>query len=138
MIYDIDAERAARLEATGGEHWPLRLQGVDYRLPREVPFELAEKLDSLGTLTNADGIRAAFEVLLEGQDFPFGKLSAQDLEGMLNAWMGGIGISLGESETSSGSSESTARPSKPTSKRTTKSTSRTSTAAASRGGGSKS
>lgn len=138
MTYDINHARAARLEAVGGEFWPVVLDGATYRLPREIPWELAEKIDALDAMSGTDGIRAILGILTDGQDFPLQRLSAPDLAELLSAYMQEVGANLGESEPSPNSSESTARPSKPTSKRTTKSTSRTSGAARSAGGASKS
>lgn len=137
MTYDINAARAQRLEAVGGEHWHVDFDGVTYRMPREVPWELAEKLGTLDAMTGADGIRAILSILLDGQDFPLKRLSAQDLAELLTAYMAEVGATLGESEPSSSSSKSTARPSKRTSKRSTASSSRSSTAARSAGGASK-
>lgn len=138
MSYNINAVRTARLEAIGGEHWPVELDGVTYRMPREIPWELAERIDELDAMDGADGIRAILTILLEGQDFPLQRLSAQDLAELLSTYMKEVGANLGESVPSSSSSESTARPSKRTSKRSTASTSRASGKARSAGGASKS
>lgn len=138
MAYNVNAARAARLEAVGGEHWPIELDGVTYLLPREIPWELAERIDELDAMSGAEGIRAILAILTEGQDFPLRKLSGQDLAALLSTYLQEVGANLGESETSSDSSQSTARPSKPTSKRTTKSSSRTSGKARSAGAASKS
>lgn len=138
MTYNINAVRAARLEAVGGEHWPVELDGTTYRLPREIPWELAERIDELDAMTGTEGIRAILAILTEGQDFPLNRLSPQDLAELLSTYMQEVGANLGESETSSDSSKSTARRSKPTSKRSTASTSRASGKARSAGGASKS
>lgn len=131
MTYDIDAERARRLEAVGGEHWPVKLGGKIYNLPREIPWELGERLDELQAKPGADGIRDILTILLGKQatSFPFSRLSPQDLAALLNSYMTEIGASLGESQGSSTSSAPTATPSKRTSKPRTKSASRTSTKA---------
>lgn len=138
MTYDINARRAQRLEATGGEHWPIVLDGQTYNLPREIPWELIEKIDEIQAADSAEGLRAIFAVLLHGQDFPLKRLSVPDMADLMDSYMQEAGITLGESGPSPSSSASTARPSKPTSKRSTGSRSRTSTAARSRGGASKS
>jgi hypothetical protein len=138
MTYSINAARAQRLEAVGGEHWPFELDGTVYRLPREIPWELAEKLEQLKAMDGPEGISAILAILLGDQDLPTARLSPQDMGELLSTYMDEVGATLGESGTSPDSSGSTARPSKPTSKRSTASTSKRSTAARSAGGASKS
>lgn len=131
MTYDIDAERARRLEAVGGEYWPVKFGGVIYNLPREIPLELADRLDELQAADGSEGIRDILRILLgdAADTFPFGRLSPQDLAALLDSYMTGIGASLGELQGSPDSSAPTATPSKRTSKPRTKSASRTSTKA---------
>lgn len=129
-MYDVDAERRRRLEAAGGEHWPMKLGGKVYKLPREFPMELADEIEELKAAAGADGIRQILTICLgeeQAAEFPFGRLSAPDLTALLEAYMNGIGADLGELQGSPTSSAPTATPSKRTSKPRTKSTSRTST-----------
>lgn len=130
-MYDINAERARRLEAVGGEHWPVKLDGKTYNLPREIPMELAEKLNELKATDGAEGIREILRIILgdQAETFPFSRLSPQDLAALLDTYMTDIGASLGELQGSPDSSAPTATPSKRTSKRSTASRSRTSTKA---------
>lgn len=130
-VYDIDAERARRLESAGGEHVPVRLAGKTYNLPREIPWELGERVDELMAKSGAEGIREILTIVLadQAQEFPFGRLSPQDLAGVLDHYMNELGTSLGESQGSPTSSAPTATPSKRTSKPRTKSPSRASTKA---------
>jgi len=131
MTYDINAERARRLEAVGGEHWPMKLDGKIYKLPREIPWELGERMDELKASSGAEGIREILAIVLgdQAESFPFGRLSPQDLAALLDAYLTEIGANLGESQGSSTSSAPTATPSKRTSKPRTASRSRTSTKA---------
>lgn len=130
-MYDIDAERARRLESVGGEHVPIKIAGTVYNLPREIPWELAERVEELRAKPGADGIREILVITLGDQapSFPFGRLSGQDLAGVLNHYLTELGTSLGELQGSPTSSAPTATPSKRTSKPRTKSSSRTSTKA---------
>lgn len=130
-MYDVNAERASRLEAVGGEHVPIKLNGVVYNLPREIPWELADRVDELRAEPGAEGIRQILTIALGDQaaEFPFGHLSGQDLAGVLNHYMAELGTSLGELQGSPTSSAPTATPSKRTSKPRSKSGSRTSTKA---------
>src|SRR6185503_9904319 len=109
MTYDINAQRANRLEAVGGEHWPFTLDGTTYNLPREIPWEIAERLDELEAADGADGLREIFKILLGDQDFPLKRLSAPDMAELLNAYMEEAGVTLGESEPSPSSSNRAAR-----------------------------
>lgn len=129
MTYDINAERARRLEAVGGEHWPIKLDGKTWNLPREIPWELAEQIESLKAADGVEGLRQILTTLLgeQADGFPLSRLSPQDLAGLLDAYMTDIGAGLGESQGSPTSSAPTATPSKRTSKRPTASRSRTST-----------
>jgi hypothetical protein len=130
-MYDVNAERARRLEAAGGEHVPIKLDGTVYKLPREIPLELAERVEELKASSGADGIREILAIVLgeQAEEFPFSRLSAPDLAGVLNHYLAELGTSLGELQGSPTSSAPTATPSKRTSKPRTKSGSRTSTKA---------
>lgn len=133
MTYDVDTERARRAEAAGGTHWDFTLGGETYLLPREIPYEIAEKLEALdGNSPTLIVMRTAMQDLLgkeQAKRFPFGPLSLPDYEGIFEAYFTAMGAGLGESRGSSASSATTATPSKRTSKRSTASRSRTSTPA---------
>jgi len=130
-VYDVDAERARRTEAAGGPDWPFKFGGKKWTLPRELPFEMIEKVEGLGNTFTPEVVSVVFRQLLGKQvsTFPFGSMSVQDMLSLFNRYQNEVSVSLGESETSPSSSGSTATPSKPTSKRPTASRSRTSTKA---------
>lgn len=134
MTYDVDAERARRAEAAGGTHWPFKFGGIEYQLPREVPFDIAAGLETLmtGDEPALIAMHNALRELLgkqQAKQFPFGTLSLPDFEGIFEAYFSDLGTSPGESQGSPTSSAPTATPSKRISKRATASRSRTSTKA---------
>lgn len=139
MTYSIDAARAQRFEATG-EDFKFEYGGKPFTLPRELPVDAIEALAAIEATDSILALRQALAALLGKQAarLDIGRLSAEDIEGLLEAWSTEVGISLGESAPSSSSSPSTARRSKPTSRRPTASTSRASGKARSAGGASKS
>lgn len=130
-MYDVDAERARRTEAAGGPDWPFKFDGKQWTLPRELPFEMIESAEALGDTLTPDVIKVLFRQLLgeQAKTFPFAKMSIQDMVAMFGHYQNEVSVSLGESEDSPSSSESTATPSKRTSKQPTASRSRTSTKA---------
>jgi hypothetical protein len=113
--FDLDAARAARLEARS----ELRLflfGGQKFELPPELPAEFAYLLDDA---------KEALRFLLDGQfdDFWAQRPSAEDLIDLV-AWITKTyGAALGESTASGSSSTPGGGPSRPTSPATTRSTS---------------
>lgn len=128
-VYDVDAERARRTEVAGGPDWPFKFGGKKWTLPRELPFDMIEEAEGLGNTFTPEVISVVFRQLLgeQASSFPFKSMTIQDMLALFNRYQNEVSVSLGESETSPGSSGSTATRSKPTSKRPTASRSRTST-----------
>lgn len=139
MTYSVDAARAQRIEALGGE-FEFEHGGQVFTLPREFSLDVAEAVEALPTMDSLPGMRKLLTALLGEQATrcDVGTLSGQDMEALFDAYFDHTGIRLGESAPSPSSSKSTARRSKPTSKRSTASTSRASGKARSAGGASKS
>jgi hypothetical protein len=124
--FDLDAARAARLEARGEPRLFL-FGGQKFELPPELPAEFAYLLDDA---------KEALRFLLDGQfdDFWAQRPSAQDLIDLV-AWITKTyRAALGESTASGSSSTPGGGPSRPTSPATTRSTSAKRSSARNRSG----
>ncbi len=128
MTFNLDAV-VTESDAT---EFPFTFGGEDYTLPAQVDLVAAAAMEG-GKLY--DGLH---KLLGEAQ---WGRMLESSavmdnvkLKALMEAYAAHIGVSLGESAGSTGSSSSTAEPLKPTSNGSTGSVSRTSSPASSRGG----
>lgn len=113
--FDLDAARAARLEARGVPRWFI-FGGDKFELPAELPAEFAYLLDDP---------KEAMRFLLANDFERFWGLrpSGQDLVALVGWLTKAYGSGSGESPASGTPSGGGGRPSRPTSPATTKSTS---------------
>lgn len=113
--FDLDAARAARLEARGEPRWFI-FGGDKFELPPELPAEFAYLLDDP---------KEALRFLLANDFERFWSLrpSGQDLVALVGWLTKAYGAGPGESSASGSSSAPGGPPSRPTSPATTRSTS---------------
>lgn len=122
MEIDLDAIRAARLEASGHEQHTIKFKGKTFHLAEELPWDLAEGLALDDGPQIADGVKQLLGK--EWKDFRKLGPSTADVVDLAVQASAKFGVKdLGESEASSGSSTDSSEPSRPTSTGTTTSTS---------------
>ena len=121
--YHVDAV----LREADGDAWPFEFGGETYTLPSDFDMRAAVALQ-------ANRIEDALRIMLGEEQWdrlcasPY-VFGAKQLDDIMSAYTEALGIDVGESQASSGSSSSTPTPLKRTSRGTTKRTSRTSSKA---------
>lgn len=93
MTVDLDEARAARKEAQG-EGPVLKLDGKEYKLPPELPYEVLESIRGLQSPETAAGALVDFTRAILGKDYEKikTKLSFNDLETLVEGIMKDYGI----------------------------------------------
>lgn len=120
---DLDAIRAARIEAGGPERHSIKFHKKTFQLAQELPWDIVEGF----AVDDYDQVANGIKQLLDGKWDEFRKLgpSSQDLVALAIEAAKKYGVTdLGESRASDGSSSDTSTSSRPTSTATTPSTSR--------------
>lgn len=116
MRIDLDAAKAARMEAAGEPHIFV-FGGKEFELPHELPVRFGYLI--------IDDVEEAMRCVLDGQADEFWALepSNQDISELLMQFRAVYGIGPGESSASAGSSTNGGSRSRPTSPAATRSTS---------------
>lgn len=93
-MIDLDKSRAARREAKG-EGPVVTLEGKEYKLPVELPFEALEALRGMNDPSTAAGSLVDFTEAMLGKSYAGmkGKLSFDDLESLVEGVLEEYGIS---------------------------------------------
>ena len=124
---DLDAARAARREALG-ETPQIRLGGVTYDLPVEIPYRVAELMVEVSTKSEAESgsvISDIIRILFGDRTDEFmAQASVQDVGVLFERLVALYGVGPGESKASGASVANIGQRSRQTSKRPTPSTSK--------------